>query len=176
LAGACLPGHVPIHPMHRACPVCISCREHLPTQPACHAHLLIAALVLPAHSFAFNNVAADDVVEFNVYDHNRLMKDSLMGTGSLSMRQVRGGGGQGWVAAARRLGWGGAGRGGMGWPAGNPFWHVQVWGQAFGPSCHGLNSFGAMRSPVGKSYGGTWGPVEGGCAQSKGTRTSGFSF
>ena len=40
-------------------------------------------------SFAFNNVAPDDVIEFNVYDHNRLRKDSLMGTGSLSMRQVR---------------------------------------------------------------------------------------
>ncbi|GAB4822130.1 hypothetical protein N2152v2_009176 [Parachlorella kessleri] len=39
-------------------------------------------------SFAFNNVAPDDVIEFNVYDHNRLRKDSLMGTGSLSMRQV----------------------------------------------------------------------------------------
>ncbi len=45
-------------------------------------------------SFAFNNVAPDDVIEFNVYDHNRLRKDSLMGTGSLSMRQVRLSGGR----------------------------------------------------------------------------------
>lgn len=43
----------------------------------------------PQRSFAFNNVAPDDVIELSVYDHNRLMKDSLMGTGSLTLRQVR---------------------------------------------------------------------------------------
>jgi hypothetical protein len=40
--------------------------------------------------FSFNNVAPDDVIEFNVYDHNRLIKDAHMGEGSLSLRQVGG--------------------------------------------------------------------------------------
>ncbi len=39
-------------------------------------------------SFAFNNVAADDIIEFNVYDKNRLRKDAHMGEGSISLRQV----------------------------------------------------------------------------------------
>lgn len=39
-------------------------------------------------TFAFSNVSPDDVIEFHVYDHNRLMKDAHMGDGSLSMRQV----------------------------------------------------------------------------------------
>ncbi|KAL4458368.1 hypothetical protein ABPG75_013233 [Micractinium tetrahymenae] len=39
-------------------------------------------------SFSFNNVSPDDVIEFHVYDHNRLLKDAHMGEGSLSLRQV----------------------------------------------------------------------------------------
>jgi len=39
-------------------------------------------------SFAFNNVSPDDVIEFTVYDHNRLLKDAHMGEGSISLRQV----------------------------------------------------------------------------------------
>ncbi|PSC68395.1 Calcium release-activated calcium channel [Micractinium conductrix] len=39
-------------------------------------------------SFAFNNVSPDDVIEFHVYDHNRILKDAHMGEGSLSLRQV----------------------------------------------------------------------------------------
>jgi hypothetical protein len=39
-------------------------------------------------SFAFNNVAPTDVIEFKVYDHNRLIKDAFMGEGSISLRQV----------------------------------------------------------------------------------------
>ncbi|KAL4429617.1 hypothetical protein ABPG77_008666 [Micractinium sp. CCAP 211/92] len=39
-------------------------------------------------SFSFNNVSPDDVIEFHVYDHNRLLKDAHMGEGSMSLRQV----------------------------------------------------------------------------------------
>ncbi|EFN54404.1 hypothetical protein CHLNCDRAFT_135735 [Chlorella variabilis] len=39
-------------------------------------------------SFSFNNVSADDTIEFAVYDHNRLLKDAHMGEGSISLRQV----------------------------------------------------------------------------------------
>lgn len=39
-------------------------------------------------SFAFNNVAPDDVLEFHVYDKNRVRKDALMGEGSLTLREV----------------------------------------------------------------------------------------
>ena len=38
--------------------------------------------------FSFNNVSADDTIEFAVYDHNRLLKDAHMGEGSISLRQV----------------------------------------------------------------------------------------
>ena len=39
-------------------------------------------------SFAFNNVAPDDVMEFHVYDKNKLRKDAHMGEGSITLRQV----------------------------------------------------------------------------------------
>lgn len=39
-------------------------------------------------SFAFNNVAPDDVIEFHVYDKNRVRKDAFMGEGSLTLREV----------------------------------------------------------------------------------------
>jgi hypothetical protein len=39
-------------------------------------------------SFAFNNVAPDDVMEFHVYDKNKLRKDAHMGEGSITLREV----------------------------------------------------------------------------------------
>jgi hypothetical protein len=39
-------------------------------------------------SFAFNNVAPDDVMEFHVYDKNKVRKDAHMGEGSITLRQV----------------------------------------------------------------------------------------
>lgn len=39
-------------------------------------------------SFAFNNVSPDDMMEFHVYDHNKIRKDAHMGEGSISLRQV----------------------------------------------------------------------------------------
>lgn len=39
-------------------------------------------------SFAFNNAAPDDVMEFHVYDKNKIRKDAHMGEGSITLRQV----------------------------------------------------------------------------------------
>lgn len=39
-------------------------------------------------SFAFNNVSPDDVIEFHVYDKNRVRKDAHMGEGTLMLRDV----------------------------------------------------------------------------------------
>ncbi|PSC72167.1 calcium-dependent kinase 1 [Micractinium conductrix] len=38
--------------------------------------------------FAFQDVSPDDVLEFRVYDRNRILKDAHMDEGSLSLRQV----------------------------------------------------------------------------------------
>lgn len=44
----------------------------------------------PAHSlsFAFNNVAIEDILELSVYDYNKVRKDGIMGTGSLALREA----------------------------------------------------------------------------------------
>jgi len=39
-------------------------------------------------SFAFNNVAPDDVMSFHVYDKKNLGRDTLMGEGSITLREV----------------------------------------------------------------------------------------
>lgn len=39
-------------------------------------------------SFAFNNVAPDDVMQFHVYDKNKLRKDAHMGEGTITLREV----------------------------------------------------------------------------------------
>ncbi|KAL6779745.1 hypothetical protein ACKKBG_A13560 [Auxenochlorella protothecoides x Auxenochlorella symbiontica] len=39
-------------------------------------------------TFAFNNVAIEDILELSVYDYNKVRKDGIMGTGSLALREA----------------------------------------------------------------------------------------